>query len=70
MNSTSQPSRENAQAAELDDAYRDLEKKDERIKKLEKELSDCWKVEEIIIAAGLLEKEKFEKAREIINSFG
>jgi len=55
---------------ELQKAYRDIDDREKRIAKLEKELSDCWKVEEIILAAGLLEKEKFEKAREIIASFG
>ena len=55
---------------ELQKAYNDLEKKEAEVSKLRKKLSDCWKVEEIILAAGLLEKEKFEKAREIIASFG
>jgi hypothetical protein len=55
---------------ELQKAYADLDAKDERIAKLTKELQDCWKIEEIILAAGLLEKEKFDHARAIINSFG
>lgn len=55
---------------ELQKAYREMNDKDERISKLTKELQDCWKIEEIILAAGLLEKEKFDQARAIINSFG
>jgi len=57
-------------AEELQKAYADLDAKDERIAKLTKQLRDCWKIEEIILAAGLLEKEKFDQARAIINSFG
>jgi hypothetical protein len=70
MRSDTLPSKENAMEQELQDAYRALDAKDERIRKLEKELSDCWKVEEIIMAAGLLPKEKFNQAREIIASLG
>jgi len=54
---------------ELHTANKLLENYEGQIAKLKKELSDCWKVEEIIIAAGLLEKEKFEQARAIILTF-
>ena len=40
-----------------------------RIQKLEKEIYEYIKVEQIIVAAGLLDKEKFEQAHEIIRSF-
>lgn len=55
-------------ASELDIAYRDLSDREEKIVRLTKELHEYIKVEEIIVAAGLLPKEKFEQARDILRS--
>lgn len=54
---------------ELQKAYEDLERSEKRVIRLSKELQDYNRIEEIIIAAGLLDKEKFDQAREIISNF-
>ena len=53
---------------ELESAYDNLSAREEEVKRLTKELREYIKVEEIIIAAGLLPKEKFDQARDLLVS--
>lgn len=54
---------------ELEQAYADLEKAEQRIKIMQKELREYDRVEQVIVAAGLLDKDKFEQARDLVRSF-
>ncbi len=48
---------------------RELQQRDEQIKRLRDELTQCYSVEKVIVAAGLLPSEKFEQAREIVQGW-
>jgi lipopolysaccharide biosynthesis regulator YciM len=51
---------------ELELAYNQLSKAEDRIKYLTRDLNRCSKVEAVIVAAGLLDKDKFDEARSIV----
>ena len=42
---------------------------EEQIKRQQNELTEYYRTEKVIIAAGLLSEEKFEQAHEIVRSF-
>jgi hypothetical protein len=46
-----------------------IKQHEETIKRLQKELSEYYRVEQVIIAAGVLDKDKFDQAREIVQTF-
>jgi DNA-binding protein H-NS len=45
-----------------------IKKKEEIIKQQQENLTEYYRTEKLIIAAGLLDEEKFEQAREIVRS--
>jgi uncharacterized protein YacL (UPF0231 family) len=47
-----------------------IRQRDEQIKRLQAELREYIKAEEVMIAAGLVSKQKVEQAHDIVRSFG
>lgn len=53
---------------ELQDAYNKLSEAEQKISILRRQLNENYRVEQVIVAAGLLSKEKFDEARAIIEN--
>lgn len=47
----------------------EIRQRDEQIKRLQAELHEYIKAEEVMIAAGLISKQKVEQAHEIVRNF-
>lgn len=52
---------------ELQDAYNKLSEAEVKISKLRKQLHEYDRVRDVIVAAGLLSKDKFDEAIEIVS---
>ncbi len=51
----------------IQDLKKELEAANKRIKILNRDLNECFRVEKIIVAAGLLSEEKFNEARSLLD---